>query len=113
MAEIASNPVEALELVRAFVDNLPAEGDAISGYIRGGVRYELTGAALRVLLDEDQEMRELLGSIWLYVKWHFVTKQLTTPQKELFADAVDAISRARQIEDGEEPRSVADRWWRD
>lgn len=36
--------------VQAFVDNLPAEGDAISGYVRGGVRYELTGVMLRTLL---------------------------------------------------------------
>lgn len=102
-----------VEQVRAFVDNLPAEGDAISGYIRGGVRYELTGAALRAMLYERQQLRELLGSIWLYINWRYVTKQLTTEQKELFAREVDADIIAGQIADGETSRPVADRWWQD
>ncbi len=49
---------EAFVQVRAFVDNLPAEGDAISGYVRGGVRYELTGAALQALLTERQQLMD-------------------------------------------------------
>jgi hypothetical protein len=35
-----------------FVENLPAEGDAIAGYIRNGKRHELTAADLRGLLDD-------------------------------------------------------------
>lgn len=35
-----------------FVDHMPAEGDAIAGYIRDGKRYALTGADLRGLLDD-------------------------------------------------------------
>lgn len=56
---------------------------------------------------------DLLGSIWLYIGWRYVTKQLTTPQKELLADAVDRDVMRSQREDGEEPRPVAERWWRD
>lgn len=59
------------------------------------------------------EMRELLGSIWLYVNWRYVTKQLTTDQKELWAGEVDADVMASQAADGYEPHPVADRWWRD
>ena len=51
------------------------------------------------------EYQDLLASIWLYVKWRYVTKQLTTEQKEMWADAVEAAS------DPEAP-TVADRWWR-
>lgn len=47
-------------------------------------------------------LAEVLHSVWLYIDWRYVTKQLTTEQKNLFADAVDAHS--------EEP-PVADRWW--
>ena len=47
--------------------------------------------------------RDLLGSIWLYVNWRHVTTQLTTEQKELWADAVDAC--------GEAGDSPVDRWW--
>lgn len=35
-----------------FVENLPAEGDAIAGYTRGGKQYKLTAADLRGLLDD-------------------------------------------------------------
>lgn len=44
---------------------------------------------------------DLLATLWLYVNWRHVTRQLTTEQKRLFADAVDASS------DG----PVAERWW--
>lgn len=62
---------------------------------------------------ELDELRELLGSIWLYVDWLYVTKKLTTGQKDLWADAVDATSMAAQAADGYEPRPVAVRWWDD
>lgn len=55
---------------------------------------------------------DLLSSIWLYVPWEHVTKQLTTEQKELWADAIDA-NRARMNAD--EPHinlSPVERWWR-
>lgn len=63
--------------------------------------------------EENNQLKGLLGSIWLYVSWRYVTKQLTTEQKEAWADAVDAWSMAMQVDDGEEPRAVAERWWRD
>lgn len=63
------------------------------------------------LAAEVERLRELLDSIWLYVEWRWVTRQLTTDQKNLWADAVDTTSMARQVEDGEEPRPVAVRWW--
>lgn len=47
---------------------------------------------------------DMLGAIWLYIAWRYVTKQLTTEQKELWADAVDTSC---------EPGPKADRWWRD
>jgi hypothetical protein len=53
---------------------------------------------------EIDAYRELLGAIWLYVKWHYVTKQLTTEQKQMWADAVDSFG-----ETDEGPK--AERWW--
>jgi hypothetical protein len=55
---------------------------------------------------------DLLGSIWLYIGWRYVTKQLTTEQKEMFADAVESSSRQLNDDDPSEPLDV-DRWWRD
>lgn len=64
------------------------------------------GLAVRQRADDDRAaLRELLGSIWLYVDWRYVTKQLTTEQKEMWADAVDAF--------GEPETGKAERWWRD
>lgn len=57
--------------------------------------------------DSFDQYRDLLGSIWLYVDWQYVTRQLTTEQKELWADAVDASG------DPDEPGPKVDRWWRD
>lgn len=79
------------------------------------------GEALRDDIERDRDdyeaqldqMRDLLGSIWLYVGWRSATRSLTTEQRELWADAVDADVRKRQIEDDEEPHPVAERWWRD
>ncbi len=34
-----------------FVENLPAEGDAIAGYSRNGKQYKLTATDLRDLLE--------------------------------------------------------------
>ena len=63
--------------------------------------------------EEVEQLQDLLGSISLYVDWRFITKQLTTPQKEMWAAAVEQWSRSLQAPDSEEPHLVADRWWRD
>ncbi|GAB2964276.1 hypothetical protein [Saccharothrix stipae] len=55
--------------------------------------------------DPTAPYRHLLGAIWLYVDWRYLTKQMTTEQKELWADAVDAF--------GEPQEGKAERWWRE
>jgi hypothetical protein len=62
---------------------------------------------------QRDELQDLLASIWLYAEWRWITRQLTTEQKELWADAVDANAAIGQLEDGEDVHPVADRWWRD
>lgn len=52
----------------------------------------------------EYQYDELLAAITLYIPWEYVTKQLTTEQKELFADAVE-----RSI--GYEVTYIT-RWWR-
>jgi hypothetical protein len=56
---------------------------------------------------DHQELREILGNLWLYVDWRYCTKQLTTEQKELWAVAVDEWRR--DLNPGED--HPADRWW--
>jgi len=61
-----------------------------------------------------ERYEDLLGSIWLYINWRYVTRHLPTEKKELFADAVDAWSARLAAGDGEtETRGPAERWWRD
>jgi hypothetical protein len=61
---------------------------------------------LRVQVDQ---YREMLASIWLYVDWRYVTKKLTTEQRELWAHAVEWTSEREHPGDG----TKADRWWTD
>lgn len=49
-------------------------------------------------------------SVWLHGDWYWLTRQMTTPEKEAFADAVDRFSATLEPD---EPGPVTDRWWRD
>lgn len=60
--------------------------------------------ALQARIDEHEG---ILAAIWLYVKWRYVTKQLTTEQKNLWADAVERVSERDHPGEG----AKADRWW--
>lgn len=62
-----------------------------------------------VVVDRSTETiesyQDLLASIQLYINWKYVTKQLTSKQKELFAKSIEAsVKRA-----GDDP--FVDRWW--
>ncbi|MER5322308.1 hypothetical protein [Streptosporangium roseum] len=74
-----------------------------------------TSAAVAVIAEQDKNLRQqfedLLASIWLYIGWRSVTKRLTTKQKDLFADAVEASSHRRDDDPPDKPVTV-DRWWR-
>lgn len=65
------------------------------------------------VIPADRRYQDLLGAIWLYIPWHYVTKQLTTEQKELFADAVDGCSGRMNADEPGINLHPADRWWRD
>ncbi|MGW2721465.1 hypothetical protein [Streptomyces sp. NPDC001492] len=55
------------------------------------------------------------GSVWLHGNWQWLTKNMTTPERELAADAVARWSAALNAEDSDleagEPEGL--RWWRD
>ena len=73
-----------------------------------GIDDETAGWALRRIAALEAECAayvDLLGSIHLHIRWRHVTRQLTTEQKRLFADAVDLDAQR-----GDEP-PVAERWW--
>lgn len=98
-AGVAMTPEYAEMIVQRFNATTAAEAD-----IRADERSKVA--------EEITAYEDLLGSIWLYIGWRYVTKQLTTEQKELFAAAVEASSRRLNDDDPSEPCDV-DRWWRD
>lgn len=55
------------------------------------------------------------GSVWLHGNWRYLTKNMTTPEREHAADAVARWSAALHTEDEDleagEPEGL--RWWRD
>jgi len=55
---------------------------------------------------KNMYLEDLLAAIWLYVDWKGVTKQLTTEERELWADTVD------QSGDPGERGPKTERWWR-
>lgn len=72
-------------------------------------------------IADRQDLEDVLGNIWLYIDWKFITKQLTTAQKERFADAVEAWSARLNEETSseeasrwwQEEASTVSRWWRE
>jgi hypothetical protein len=60
---------------------------------------------LRLLDGVAYGLLDLLAAIRLHVNWRTITVQLTTQQRELFADAVEAADQDAPVQ--------ADRWWRD
>jgi len=81
---------------------------------------EIRAAAEEIVSTENARRREmlrpyedLLASIWLYIPWQYVTKQLTTPQKEMFADAIDASHARSDAQESEPEPHPVERWWRD
>jgi hypothetical protein len=63
---------------------------------------------------------DLLASIVLHINWRWVTRKLTTEQKELFAEALEHEAIRAHGPDGDDPDpelmvlpAYTPRWWRD
>ncbi|AXV09835.1 hypothetical protein DVS28_b0065 (plasmid) [Euzebya pacifica] len=73
------------------------------------------GTPPRPTRHDIKVLQDLIGAVWLHMsseRW--VVTQLTTPQKDLWADAVDAWHLRLHHTDSEpgEPPRPYDRWWR-
>ncbi|MFC7794600.1 hypothetical protein [Streptomyces cinereoruber] len=89
--------------------------------IEHSVRVEAVNQARDTLTAIDQVMAgvtmpgdEAWGTVWLHGNWHYLTSQMTQPEREHAADAVvrwsDGLARIDGEERGE-PEGL--RWWRD
>lgn len=56
--------------------------------------------------QQQQDIRDLAATLWIYSNWRYITRNLTTQQRELWADVIDEW-HAKQGE----PDKV-ERWWR-
>lgn len=69
-----------------------------------------------VSLRRTELLEDLLCSIYLYIGWPSVTRQLTTEQRELWADLIDRERERQDESDGYLDTDMAyapvDRWWR-
>jgi hypothetical protein len=66
-------------------------------------------------LDSITEGKPLPGdaawhSVWLHGNWRYLTKQMTTPERE---HAADAVARYSAHLEPDEPEIDGLRWWRD
>jgi hypothetical protein len=83
---------------------------ALRATLEGPVRAALVAAGLAEATAERDLLAGALGSLWLYVDWRWLTKQLTTEEKEAWATCVERWS-ADVNEGSTETPVVADRWW--
>lgn len=84
----------------------PLEAMKFIGSLRN--MLDVAKGETKAATEREARYQELLADVWLYIDWRWVTKQLTTDQKELFADAVDA-----DLNRSGDPDPKSDRWWRD
>lgn len=68
---------------------------------------------VNALRAEVELLRGILGDLHLYVDWRYVTSQLTTVQKEAWAQAVEQWERDLYADDPDTLAELhpADRWW--
>jgi hypothetical protein len=113
-AEMAAPAIEEAERSAARFDQRAADLRDEFGRMVAHLESQLASARRRLdAAKAPAAYEDLLASIWLYVNWRYVTKQLTTPQKEMFADAVDASHARMNADDPDLGAGPADRWWRD
>lgn len=67
--------------------------------------------------DQLALAKEVLQSIWLYADWRYVTSQLTTAQRDFWADVIDENHIQQDIEEGtlgtKHSYGPVERWWAD
>jgi hypothetical protein len=93
--------------------SLAAALDAADVHIREDERKRQRAEVAEALSAQRAAYEDLLAGLWPCLQWRFVTGRLTTGQRTLFADAVDA-HRERANAAGPGPGlHPVDRWWAD
>jgi hypothetical protein len=68
----------------------------------------------RTGMNEPTALDSAMHSVWLNADWHFLTRKMTTDEREAAADAVDRYHRLIADEDGDLALPITGlRWWRE
>jgi len=109
-AELAQPRIDAARLSAEASDQRVADLQQEFGRRIRALERQLESARRQ---EGRADREDLLASIWLYVDWYFVTRQLTTEQKDLWADAIDARHARANADDPDLGALPVERWWRD
>jgi len=64
--------------------------------------------------DEPTPLEAAMHSVWLHGDWRWLTRKMTTEEREAAADAVQRYSNKLRADDGEDPAPLEGlRWWRE
>lgn len=95
-------------------------GPALNGFfVPLSRRMAVADALLAIAQVEAAQLQALndaaWGSVWLHGKWSWLTKNMTTPEREHAADCVARWCALVDAEDGEPGRGEPEglRWWRE
>ncbi|GAA3750328.1 hypothetical protein [Micromonospora maritima] len=89
-------------------DPLTSEPDFMDEY-RNNARAALRALAAAGRL-QDPELDAACFSVYLHGNWWWLTKKMTTEEREAFADAADRHRATWPVDDQGSPMN---RWWRD
>ncbi|WP_033338872.1 hypothetical protein [Catenuloplanes japonicus] len=65
-------------------------------------------------LPSAEDLDEAMCSVWLHGDWRWLTRNMTTEQREAAADAVTRRTAVMDVEEGEPVQERAGlRWWRE
>jgi hypothetical protein len=118
VSEDALNDLESMREARDEAERQMNRAVQIAGDWEETARDVLKNSDFWRARSEAYE--DLLYSVVLYIQWTYVTRQLTTEQRELFADGLERAHDRAHGPDGADPDpemaglpSYASRWWRD
>lgn len=112
MSEPSPNLIAEVASQQRHLATLMAEmGNTLVGVATRADMLERILTATRA--DQPTPLEAAMHSVWLHGNWRWLTRNMTTEQREAAADAVQRYSDHLASQDDDMTGPVADlRWWR-